>query len=146
MCGLAWAAGLRGFMAEIAGAESTVEWVGTFEGILLLGTVTGGLLGWPNTYAGREGAPAGVASRWLHLAGRRVRSLRVVDQQHRRPAVPQPHHQPVRPMQDPEPGLTARRTADSSGAAEQDRPGAAGRSSTYPVPAGPRAHLGEPPG
>jgi hypothetical protein len=70
-------------MAEIAGAESTVEWVGTFEGILLLGTVTGGLLGWPNTYAG----------------------------------------QPVRPMQDPEPGLTARRTADSSGAAEQDRRG-----------------------
>jgi hypothetical protein len=30
LCGLAWAAGLRGFMAQIAGAASTVDWAGTF--------------------------------------------------------------------------------------------------------------------
>lgn len=46
VCGLAWAAALRAFMAEVAGPESTVGWIGTFEGILLPGAVTGGLLGW----------------------------------------------------------------------------------------------------
>ena len=30
LCGLAWAAGLRGFMAQIAGSEWTVGWAGTF--------------------------------------------------------------------------------------------------------------------
>jgi hypothetical protein len=30
VCGLAWAAGLRGFMAVIAGSASGVEWAGTF--------------------------------------------------------------------------------------------------------------------
>jgi hypothetical protein len=29
ICGLAWATGLRGFMAEIAGSASGVEWAGT---------------------------------------------------------------------------------------------------------------------
>jgi hypothetical protein len=44
--GLAWACALRGFMAEVAGAESGVDWVGTFVFILLPGLVVGGLLGW----------------------------------------------------------------------------------------------------
>ena len=44
--GLAWACALRGFMAEVAGAESVVDWVGTFVFILLPGLVVGGLLGW----------------------------------------------------------------------------------------------------
>jgi hypothetical protein len=30
LCGLAWAAGLRGFMAQIARSASTVDWAGTF--------------------------------------------------------------------------------------------------------------------
>lgn len=46
VCGLAWAAALRGYMAAVAGPESAVDWIGTFEGILLPGAVTGGLLGW----------------------------------------------------------------------------------------------------
>jgi hypothetical protein len=46
VAGLAWAAGLRGFMVEVAGPASTVGWLGTFEGILLPGAVTGALLGW----------------------------------------------------------------------------------------------------
>lgn len=44
--GLGWAAGLRGYMAEIAGAESTFSWGGTFLALLLPATVTGALLGW----------------------------------------------------------------------------------------------------
>lgn len=43
--GLAWAAGLRGLMAEIAGAASTVSWAGTFAAILLPGAVAGALFG-----------------------------------------------------------------------------------------------------
>src|SRR4030095_17228565 len=46
VCGLAWAAALRGFMAQVAGAESGVSWGGTFGWILLPGVVTGLLLGW----------------------------------------------------------------------------------------------------
>lgn len=45
VAGLAWAAGLRGFMVEVAGAETTVGWLATFGGILLPGAVTGALLG-----------------------------------------------------------------------------------------------------
>jgi hypothetical protein len=45
LCGLAWAAGLRGFMAKIAGSESTVDWAGTFGWILVPGTLVGALLG-----------------------------------------------------------------------------------------------------
>lgn len=44
--GLAWACALRGFMAEVAGTESGVDWVGTFVFILLPGLLVGGLLGW----------------------------------------------------------------------------------------------------
>jgi hypothetical protein len=46
LCGLAWAAALRVFMAEVAGPESQVHWGNTFGYILLPGLVTGGLLGW----------------------------------------------------------------------------------------------------
>lgn len=45
VCGLAWAAAMRGFMAEAAGAESTVSWFGTFGVILPAGTIVGALLG-----------------------------------------------------------------------------------------------------
>lgn len=44
--GLAWACALRGFMAEVAGTESGVDWMGTFVFILLPGLLVGGLLGW----------------------------------------------------------------------------------------------------
>src|ERR1017187_1351656 len=37
LCGLAWAAGLRGFMAQVAGSGSEVEWAGTFAWILAPG-------------------------------------------------------------------------------------------------------------
>src|ERR1022692_3601269 len=37
LCGLAWAAGLRGFMAQVAGSGSEVEWAGTFALILAPG-------------------------------------------------------------------------------------------------------------
>ena len=45
VCGLAWACGLRGFMAQVAGADSEVQWVGTFAWILGPGVATGALLG-----------------------------------------------------------------------------------------------------
>lgn len=44
-CGLAWAAGLRGFMAQIT-EDSSVSWSGTFGYILLPGILVGVLLGW----------------------------------------------------------------------------------------------------
>ena len=65
ICGLAWAAGFRGFMAEVAGPASSVEWGGTFWGILLPGLVTGALLGWAE-HLRRTGGRRGW--RWLALA------------------------------------------------------------------------------
>jgi hypothetical protein len=65
LCGLAWAAGLRGFMAQIAGSESDVDWVGTFGWILVPGILVGVLLGWAEhlrSSGGRRGW------RWLALA------------------------------------------------------------------------------
>ena len=63
--GLAWAAGMRGFMAQIVQEESSVSWSGTFGYILLPGLVIGMLLGWAehlrNT-GGRRGW------RWLALS------------------------------------------------------------------------------
>lgn len=59
VCGLAWACGLRGFMAQVAGNDSAVSWSGTFGWILLPGTAVGVLLGW---------------SEWLRRTGRRRRS------------------------------------------------------------------------
>lgn len=64
VCGLAWAAGFRGLMAEIAFPNSTFEWFGTFEGILLPGVVAGGLLGWAE-HLRRTGGRRGW--RWLAL-------------------------------------------------------------------------------
>lgn len=46
LCGLAWAAGLRGFMAQIVDEDSSVSWSGTFSYVLLPGLVIGLLLGW----------------------------------------------------------------------------------------------------
>lgn len=43
--GIAWAAGFRGYMVELAGPESTFDWWGTFGGLILPGAVVGGLLG-----------------------------------------------------------------------------------------------------
>ncbi len=45
ICGLAWAAGFRAFMAALAGYASRFEWGGTFAGILVPGVIVGGLLG-----------------------------------------------------------------------------------------------------
>jgi hypothetical protein len=44
-CGLAWAAGLRGFMTQITD-DSSVSWAGTAGYVLLPGLVVGMLLGW----------------------------------------------------------------------------------------------------
>ena len=63
--GLAWAASLRGFMAQIAGAESSVSWAGTFGWVLLPGVMTGVLLGWAEQLR-RTGGRRGW--RWLALA------------------------------------------------------------------------------
>jgi hypothetical protein len=46
LCGLAWAAGMRGFMAQLVQEDSTVSWSGTFGYILLPGLLIGLLLGW----------------------------------------------------------------------------------------------------
>lgn len=44
--GVAWAASLRGFMAQLAGPASTFTMAGTFGVILPTGAVVGALLGW----------------------------------------------------------------------------------------------------
>ena len=65
ICGLAWATGLRGFMAQVAGPESMVDWGGTFVWVLVPGVLIGGLLGWAEhvrTTGGRRGW------RWLALS------------------------------------------------------------------------------
>jgi hypothetical protein len=46
LLGLAWAAGLRGFMTQIVPGDSSVSWSGTFGYILLPGLIIGLLLGW----------------------------------------------------------------------------------------------------
>jgi hypothetical protein len=61
---LAWAAGLRGFMAQITD-DSGVSWSGTFGYILLPGLLIGCLLGWAEhlrTTGGQRGW------RWLALS------------------------------------------------------------------------------
>ncbi|WP_129670053.1 hypothetical protein [Phytoactinopolyspora endophytica] len=65
VCGLAWAAALRAYMAELAGHESTFTWSGTFGAILVPGALAGGLLGWA-AYRRRAGHHRGRA--WLALA------------------------------------------------------------------------------
>jgi hypothetical protein len=44
--GLAWGAGLRGWMAVLAGDASHFSWSGTFAGVLLPATLAGAALGW----------------------------------------------------------------------------------------------------
>jgi hypothetical protein len=65
VCGLTWAAALRGFMAELAGAGSDVSWYGTFAQVLLPGAVVGVLLGWAEQIR-RTGGRGGW--RWLAAA------------------------------------------------------------------------------
>ena len=48
--GIAWACSLRGFMQQLAGADSTFTFAGTFGVIIPAGTVVGALRGW--TYIG----------------------------------------------------------------------------------------------
>ena len=63
-CGLAWAAGLRGFMAQITD-QSSVSWSGTFGYILLPGLAVGMILGWAE-HVRRTGGRRGW--RWLALS------------------------------------------------------------------------------
>jgi hypothetical protein len=63
IAGLAWAAGFRAYMAELAGPSSVVGWGGTFFAVLLPGLVTGGLLGWAEHLRRIGGRP-----RWRWLA------------------------------------------------------------------------------
>lgn len=65
LCGLAWAAGLRGFMAQIAGTASGVDWAGTFGWILVPGIGVGALLGWAEHLRSSGGRPGW---RWLALS------------------------------------------------------------------------------
>jgi hypothetical protein len=64
LCGLAWAAGLRGFMTQIVD-DSSVTWSGTFGYILLPGLVIGLLLGWAE-HLRRTGGRRHL--RWLALS------------------------------------------------------------------------------
>lgn len=64
LCGLAWAAGLRGWMVQLAGADSTFDWLMTFGLVLLPGAVIGGLLGWAQ-HLRRRGRLHGAQRRWL---------------------------------------------------------------------------------
>lgn len=64
-CGIAWAAGFRGYMVELAGPASTFGWWGTFGAILLPGAAVGGLLGWAEALRRTGGRPGW---RWLALA------------------------------------------------------------------------------
>lgn len=63
LAGLAWAASLRGYMAELAGPDSHVGWVGTFALILAPGVVVGAALGWAEVLR-RDGGRRG----WRLLA------------------------------------------------------------------------------
>jgi hypothetical protein len=65
LCGFAWACALRSFMAEVARAESGVEWVNTFGFILLPGLLIGALLGWAEYLRRTGGRPHW---RWLVLS------------------------------------------------------------------------------
>jgi hypothetical protein len=64
-CGLVWAAAFRGYMAEIAGGASRLDWYGTFVAILGAGMITGALLGLAEYLRRTGGRPHW---RWLALA------------------------------------------------------------------------------
>jgi hypothetical protein len=63
LLGIVWASGLRGWMTQLAGPDSTVTWTGTFAAVLLPGAVVGGLLGWAEHLR-----RAGGRRRWRWLA------------------------------------------------------------------------------
>ena len=65
VCGLAWAAAFRAWMAELAGGASRLDWYGTFVGILGAGVIVGALLGLAE-YFRRTGGRR--HWRWLALA------------------------------------------------------------------------------
>lgn len=65
VCGIAWAAGFRGYMVGLAGPASTFEWAGTFGALILPGAIVGGLLGWAEALRSRGGRRGW---RWLALA------------------------------------------------------------------------------
>lgn len=60
LLGLTWAASLRGWMLDLAGADSRFTWIGTFACLLLPGAIVGGLLG-----RALDLQRAGVQPRWL---------------------------------------------------------------------------------
>ena len=61
VCGLAWAAGFRSWMIQVAGSASTFTW-STFIWLLLPSTIIGVLLGWAE-YRHQTGITRG--RRWL---------------------------------------------------------------------------------
>jgi hypothetical protein len=65
IAGVAWAASMRGMMAQLAGPDSEFHWLGTFGFILIPGTAMGALFGWAfaRRIAGRRRGAA-----WLALA------------------------------------------------------------------------------
>ena len=65
VCGLAWAAAFRAWMAELASGASRLDWYGTFVGILGAGVVAGALFGLAE-YFRRTGGRR--HWRWLALA------------------------------------------------------------------------------
>lgn len=65
VCGIAWAAGFRGYMVALAGPSSTFGWAGTFGALILPGAIVGGLLGWAEVLRRRGGRRGW---RWLALA------------------------------------------------------------------------------
>ncbi len=56
--GLAWGAGLRGWMAVVAGGLPSFSWSGTFIAILLPATLVGAALGWAEYARRRSGREA----------------------------------------------------------------------------------------
>jgi len=62
--GVTWAAGLRGWMVQMAGVESTFHWYGTFALLLAPGLFVGALIG----LAEHRRRTGGSRSRWLTLS------------------------------------------------------------------------------
>lgn len=64
VCGVAWAAALRGWMIQMAGYESVFHWYRTFALVLVPGLVVGALIGW----AEHRRRIGGSRTRWLILS------------------------------------------------------------------------------
>ena len=69
--GIAWACSLRGFMQQLAGADSTFTFAGTFGVIIPAGTVVGALRGWTYIGTGSHVKAVRVGQRACPGAGRR---------------------------------------------------------------------------